>query len=56
MFSAPGTYPAVGLFSRTHIIAMIICFVLIGVAVVFTRKMTKTTFIKFLKILTKIVS
>lgn len=56
MFSAPGTYPAVGLFSRTHIIAMIICFILIGVAVVFTRKMIKPTFLKFLKILTIIVS
>ncbi len=56
MFSAPGTYPAVGLFSRTHIIAMIICFILIGVAVVFTRKMKKSTFLKFLKILAIVVS
>lgn len=50
MFSRAGTYTAVGLFSVTHIISIFVCFVLIAVAVVFTRKMSKQTYIKLLRI------
>lgn len=40
MFSKAGTYPPVGLFSVTHIISIIMCFLLIGVLVFFTRKIS----------------
>ena len=44
MFSLPGTYPAVGLFSIQHIIFAIICIVLIGIFVFLNRKMTSEQF------------
>lgn len=50
MFSPIGTYPAVGLFSMGHIIALIICLVSICVAVHFTKDMKSETFHKCLKI------
>ena len=56
MFSRPGTYPAVGLFSTAHIISIFVCFIIIGLAVFFTRKMTKDTYIKFLRILAIVVT
>ena len=56
MFSRPGTYPAVGLFSTAHIISIFVCLILIGLAVFFTRKMTKETYIKFLRILAIVVT
>ena len=50
MFSRPGTYPPVGMFTVTHIVAVIMCFVLIAVAVVLTRKMKRETYFRLLKI------
>lgn len=56
MFSKVGTYEAVGLFSTTHIISIIVCFVLIGLAAILTRKMKKETYFKLLKIFAIIVT
>ena len=50
MFSRAGKYPAVGLFSVTHIISIFICFILIGLAAYVARKMKKETYFKLLKI------
>ena len=50
MFANIGTYPPVGLFSNTHIITICVCFVCVGFAVWLTRKMTKETYFKCLKI------
>ena len=50
MFSSKGTYAPVGLFSIAHIISIIVCFVLIALAVVFTRKLSNKTYFKLLKI------
>ena len=49
MFSKAGTYPACGIFSTEHIIFMIICFVLVILACVFTRKIKKEQFNKITK-------
>jgi len=45
-----GIYPPVGLFSTAHIISIVICFVLIAVAVVFTRHMTSGTYTKLCRV------
>lgn len=50
MFANVGTYPPVGLFSITHIISICVCFVCVGIAAWLTRKMTKETYFKCLKI------
>ena len=50
MFSKAGTYPACGIFSIEHIIFMIICFILVILACVFTRKIKKEQFNKITKI------
>lgn len=56
MFSKLGTYPAVGLFSTAHIILIFVCFIAIGLAVFFTRKMKKETYFKLLKIFAIVVT
>lgn len=56
MFSPAGTFPAVGLFSLAHIIAILMCLVFIGIAVHFTRNMKKETYLKLLKIFTIILT
>lgn len=50
MFSVVGTYPPVGLFSLTHIIVIIMCFVFVVVAVLLTKKMSEDSFIKMLRV------
>ena len=50
MFSLKGTFPAVGVFSLTHAIVILVCLVFIGVAVYLTKNMTKQTYFKLLKI------
>lgn len=56
MFSKKGTYPPVGLYSTWHIIAIFICFISIFVAIYLTRKMSRKTYYKLLKILSIIVT
>lgn len=56
MFSRIGKYPAVGLFSLNHIFSMIACFSLVVVAIVLTRKMTKSQYFKMLKVVTYILT
>lgn len=56
MFSTVGTYEPVGLFSVTHIISIFVCLICIGVAVFLTRKMSKQTYFKVLKVFTIIVT
>ena len=56
MFSPKGTYPPVGLFSKQHIISIFICFFLISLVAVVTRKMKKETYFKMLKIFALVVT
>ena len=56
MFSKVGTYKAAGLFSLSHIISIMVCFVLIALAVWHTKKMNKQTYFKMLKIFAIIVT
>ncbi len=56
MFSRPGTYQAVGLFSTTHIISIFVCFVLIAIVVVLTRHMTSKVYFKLLKVLAVVIT
>lgn len=56
MFSKVGTYKAVGLFTLTHIISIIVCFVLIALVVLVTRKMNKQTYFKMLRIFAIVVT
>ena len=56
MFSKVGEYDAAGLFSTAHIISIIVCFVLIVTIAILTRKMTKKTYFKLLKIFTIIAT
>ncbi len=56
MFSAKGTYPAVGLFTPTHIISIIICLVLIAVLVFVSREITREKYFKYLRIVTIVVT
>ncbi len=56
MFSRPGTYTPVGLFSITHIISIIMCFVLIALVVILTRKMKSDIYFKLIKILAPIIT
>ena len=41
MFSKPGIFPACGMFNITHYIAMVICFTLVIVGVILSKKITK---------------
>ena len=50
MFTSKGTYAPVGLFSIAHIIAVVVCVVLIALVAVLTRKMNSKTYFKLLKI------
>ena len=56
MFSAKGTYPAVGLFTPTHIISIIICLVLIAVLVFVSREISREKYFKYLRIVTIVVT
>lgn len=56
MFSAKGTYPAVGLFSIPHIVSIAICFLLVFLLVVFSREMSKERFIKYLRLITVVTT
>lgn len=56
MFSSVGTYKAVGLFSTTHIISIFVCFVFIAMAVILTRKISKETYFKLLKIFAIVIT
>ncbi len=52
MFSKKGTYPAVGLFSVTHIISIIICLVLIAILVNISKGMSKEKYFTIIKRIT----
>lgn len=56
MFSKFGTYEPVGLFSTAHIISIFMCLFFIGIAVYFTRKISKKTYLKLLKVFTIVVT
>ncbi len=56
MFSPAGTFPAVGLFSLAHIIAILLCLFFVGLAVHFTRNMQEKTYLKLLKIFTIVLT
>ncbi|MFQ6752386.1 MAG: hypothetical protein ACLRFL_02325 [Clostridia bacterium] len=56
MFSAKGTYPAVGLFTPTHIISIIICLILIAVLVFVSREISRERYFKYLRIVTIVVT
>lgn len=56
MFSKPGTYKPVGMFSATHIVVIILCFALIGLCVFLTRKMTKQQYFKCVKVFAIIIT
>ncbi|MBR2970136.1 MAG: YwaF family protein [Clostridia bacterium] len=56
MFSAKGTYPAVGLFTPTHIISIIICLVLIAILVFVSREISREKYFKYLRIVTIVVT
>lgn len=55
MFSLPGTYPAVGLFSTAHIISIFVCFSLIALAVYLTRKMKSETYFKMIRVFAVVI-
>ena len=56
MFSAPGTYPACGMFVPTHFIAMFVCFLLVIIGVVLSRKLTKEQMNKITKIVAIVIT
>ncbi len=56
MFSKPGTYKAVGMFSTTHIISIFACLFLIVLAVVLTRNMKKQTYFTMLKVFSVVLT
>ena len=56
MFAKYGTQTPVGLFSLEHIISIIICFVLVALAVILTRKMTTKTYFNCLKVFSIILT
>lgn len=56
MFSEMGTYPAVGLFSEMHIISIVMCFLLVGIAVFFTRHISRDRYMVCLRVFTLILT
>lgn len=56
MFSRIGTYPAVGMFSRAHIISILVCIALIVTALMFSKKMTSKQFFIVLKVFAIVLS
>ncbi len=50
MFSTPGTYPAVGLFSVGHLISVGLCLILIAVVVILTKNMSRQRYMNLLKL------
>lgn len=56
MFSKPGIFPACGMFNITHYIAMIICFTLVIVGVILSKKITKEKMNKVVRITAIVIS
>ena len=56
MFSAPGVKPACGMFNIEHLIAVIVCLLLVVLAIIFTRKFNYKKINTLLKITTFVIT
>ena len=56
MFSRIGTYPAVGMFTKAHIISVLVCVALIVTALIFTKKMNSKQYIIMLRVFAVLVT